>query len=340
MADDLKNSSPLLIKYLRAFEANRSSRVFAPLAETYRKIGMLDEALKVLREGIKRHPTYTLGYIVLAHCYYDRGNYEQAYNVIRPLVAEHLDNTLLQRIFADTCDKLLLFEEALDTYKYLMFLNPKDEEISKKVTTIEAELLREKQSLLILPDSKPKQITGRVEDVAENWQRVDLYKSISSSGESEETEDKFEFFGEKEASVFANEDGKLSSEEIDSPVIQELMGEASHPDLADESPVMTLTLVDLYCAQNLYVEAEEVLNKILELSPNLETANKVKTKLAEVQSKKQGQSTKSEGYEDLMSFYDKKVNKKQFKVQAVQDKFQLFLEKLQTRSKEYSRNTI
>lgn len=340
MADDLKNSSPLLIKYLRAFEANRSSRVFAPLAETYRKIGMLDEALKVLREGIKRHPTYTLGYIVLAHCYYDRGNYEQAYNVIRPLVADHLDNTLLQRIFADTCDKLLLFEEALDTYKYLMFLNPKDEEIAKKVTTIEAELLKEKQSLLILPDSKPKQLIGRVEDVAENWQRVDLHKSISSVDEIENHDDKFEFFGEKEASVFANEDEKANKDEIDSPVIQELMGETSHPNLVDESPVMTLTLVDLYCAQNLYAEAEEVLNKILELSPNQETVSRVKTKLAEVQSKKQGPSSKSEGYEDLMSFYDKKVNKKQFKVQAVQDKFQLFLEKLQTRSREYSRNTI
>lgn len=326
MADELKNSSPLLIKYLRAFEENRSSRVFAPLAETYRKIGMLDEALKVLREGIKRHPTYTLGYIVLAHCYYDRGNYEQAYNVIRPLVAEHLDNTLMQKIFADTCDKLLLFEEALDTYKYLMFLNPRDEEVASKVKIIEEELLKEKNSLLILPDSKPKQLAGRVEDVAEQWQQVNLYKSISSN--EEEIEDKFEFFGEKEAA-------QVEKEEIESPVIQEILSDISQ----DESPVMTLTLVDLYCAQNLFAEAEEVLQKILELSPSAELVEKVKNKLTEIQTKRNGLPRKSEGYDDLMSFYDKKVNKKQFKVQNVQDKFHLFLEKIQSRSKEYSRTT-
>lgn len=335
MADELKNSSPLLIKYLRAFEANRSSRVFAPLAETYRKIGMLDEALKVLREGIKRHPTYTLGYIVLAHCYYDRGNYEQAYNVIRPLVADHLDNTLLQKIFADTCDKLLLFEEALDTYKYLMFLNPRDEEVAAKVKVIETELLKEKQSLLILPDSTPQQLAGKVEDVAEQWKQVNLSHSYSSSSVDEVNnyEDKFEFFGEKEASL-------VEKEESDPPIIQELLADISQVESSDESPVMTLTLVDLYCAQNLYLEAEEVLQKILELKPNDETVARVHVKLAEVQLKRQGPGKKSEGYEELMSFYDKKVNKKQFKVQLVQDKFQLFLDKIQTRSKNYSNNTI
>lgn len=331
MADELKNSSPLLIKYLRAFESNRSSRVFAPLAETYRKIGMLDEALKVLREGIKRHPTYTLGYIVLAHCYYDRGNYEQAYNVIRPLVSDNLDNTLMQKIFADTCDKLLLFEEALDTYKYLMFLNPRDEEVAAKVKLIEEELLKEKKTLLILPDSSPKQLTGKVEDIAEQWQQVNLYKSVISN--EPESEDKFEFFGEHEAA-------QIENEEVESPVIQEIITDISQHEDADESPVMTLTLVDLYCAQNLYAEAEEVLQKILELSPKGETLEKVNKKLSEIQSKRQGLPKKSEGYDDLMSFYDKKVNKKQFKVQDVQVKFQLFLEKIQTRSKDYSRNTI
>ena len=121
----IKNRSSLLSKYSLMYDKNPRSRVFAPLAETYRKLGMLDEAMQILKEGIRNHPSYTLGYIVLANCYFDIQNFELAYNTIRPFVAKNLENITMQKLFAKTCINLGHLEEALQTFKYLLLLNPK-----------------------------------------------------------------------------------------------------------------------------------------------------------------------------------------------------------------------
>ena len=43
---------PLLLKYLKTFQDDpRKSRIFAPLAEAYRKIGLVDQAIDICREG-------------------------------------------------------------------------------------------------------------------------------------------------------------------------------------------------------------------------------------------------------------------------------------------------
>ncbi len=136
-----RKTSSLLSKYSRLYEKNPRSRVFAPLAESYRKLGMVEEALTVLKEGIKRHPTYVMGYTVLAHCHYDLQNFELAYNTIRPFVSDNLENISLQKLFAKICVNLGYLEEALQTFKYLLLINPKDEYVSEQVKLLEDDLL-------------------------------------------------------------------------------------------------------------------------------------------------------------------------------------------------------
>ena len=116
-------TSPLLVKYLDAYEKNPKSRVFAPLAETYRKLGMRDKAFEILKQGIKNHPSYLMGYLGLAFCYKDIGKLELAYSTIRPFVESSRDNIRMQKLFGSICYELNYFEEALDTYKFLLFLN-------------------------------------------------------------------------------------------------------------------------------------------------------------------------------------------------------------------------
>jgi tetratricopeptide (TPR) repeat protein len=121
MSSKIKNSS-LLAKYTLQYKRKPRSRVFAPLAETYRKLGMYEDAFKILKDGIKHNPSYVLGYIVLANCYYDQQNYELAYNTIRPFVSDNLDNLTLQKLFAQTCINLGYLEEALETLNIFYYL--------------------------------------------------------------------------------------------------------------------------------------------------------------------------------------------------------------------------
>jgi tetratricopeptide (TPR) repeat protein len=136
----MKNKSSLLVKYLNLYKQKPTSRVFAPLAESYRKIGMINEAFDVLSQGLKYHPDYVLGHLVLANCYFDKKSYQKAFDTIQPYVADNIDNLSLQKLFAEICLKVGKLEDALQTYKYLLFLNPREPEFIKKVHALEDDL--------------------------------------------------------------------------------------------------------------------------------------------------------------------------------------------------------
>lgn len=163
--------SSLLTKYKYLYEKNPRSKVFAPLAETYRKLGMLEEATKILRDGIKLHPTYTLGYIVLGNIYYDEGHYELAYSTVRSFISTNLENIALQKLFGKVCLELNKFDEALDTYKMILFINPKDEESIENVATLE-----DKLNYSVVVEDKVVSADSIFDD-EDDWIQVDFNKS-------------------------------------------------------------------------------------------------------------------------------------------------------------------
>ena len=122
-------SQSSLSKYLKAYQRNPRSRAFAPLAESYRELGMQREALRVLKQGLSLHPHYVGGLVVLAHIYYDTQKYQHALKVLRPLVVKNPEHYTLQKLYAKSNLQLGLKEEALEVLKNLRFLNPKDQDV-------------------------------------------------------------------------------------------------------------------------------------------------------------------------------------------------------------------
>lgn len=113
------------IKYSHLYEREPESRVFAPLAESYRKLGMLQEAFELLKKGIQKHPQYALGYIVLARCHRDQGEFQRAYDVLLAAPKVDMDNFSYKFLRADLAYKLEEFEDALTLYEELLWLNPR-----------------------------------------------------------------------------------------------------------------------------------------------------------------------------------------------------------------------
>lgn len=87
-----------LERYLRIYQENPDSRVFAPLADLYRRLGRLDEAEKICREGIRRHPYYAGGRVALAHIQLDMAHFEEALEEINAVVTYYPDNLLARKI--------------------------------------------------------------------------------------------------------------------------------------------------------------------------------------------------------------------------------------------------
>ena len=271
----LKNHSALLSKYKLMYEKKPRSRVFAPLAETYRKLGMIDESLKILKSGIRIHPSYTLGYIVLANCYFDRQNYELAYTSIRPFVSQNLENITLQKLFAKTCLQLGHLEEALNTFKQLLLINPNDKYVADQVKLLEDDLILSEEEQLEFDTENSTSSFDETE-----WVQVDF--SSSEKAENSEVDDwniatksplehfkdevknhKFEVKEHKLDDEYFYEEYDNESEDVILPDHEQLFSEE---DLS--KPIITHTLVDLYCGQGHFEKAVDVLNSILELHPS------------------------------------------------------------------------
>ena len=128
MMEKIEINNSLIKKYERELRQNADSRAFAPLAKLYRKLGLYDNAFKVLKDGLRRYPSYLPGYLELALCYYDLKHFHSAYLAVRPFLDTHRDNLSLLRLSAHIFVKLNMMDKAQESYEQLAFLHPRDKE--------------------------------------------------------------------------------------------------------------------------------------------------------------------------------------------------------------------
>ena len=317
--------SPLITKYLETYRKNPRSRVFAPLAEAYRKIGLYPEAIKILNDGLKNHPSYLLGYIALANCYYDTDKKDLTYSTLRPFISVNRDNISLQKLYAETCLDLGKDEEALETYKYLLFLNPKDKDINQKIKELEEIFtpLVEIKSKGSPQFDNEKLSSSAVFDDADDWVTVDftrLRKVQSTLPDKEETD--IEKFADTSKQSLPDQ------WEVKEPARLEQLDEEK----IDSQPVVTHTLVDLYIRQGHTDKAKEILEKIQEVAPGDEKTLRMLKELADDKEYTEVEALPVEDIRDkVMSVFDSKVNslnRTNDQLQVIHQKFNLFLKKL------------
>ncbi len=325
--DKLQLLSPLFLKYQTEYEKNPRSRVFAPLAETYRKLGMTEKAMEILSQGIRFHPTYVMGYLGLSFCYFDIKQYNLAYSTLRPLVEGNRDNIRLQKLFADICLKLNQKEEALETFKYLLFINPRDKEVAYQVTTLEniiEQQYKPSHKPIFLPeetfhnknnhfakvesnlfdidklDSRPHSEQKDFDD----WMALDLSKDSAQITK----EDQYDFWNLKKGSEKTKTEPPAISQTNNERKFQVKL-DLDNDDQEDEAdlfenqeeaaPLVTHTLVDLYCGQGHIEKALEVLEKILILNPH---DKKTISKIAEIKTLMGVEDDMEESHSSALAF--------------------------------------
>jgi tetratricopeptide (TPR) repeat protein len=322
-------ASALLSKYLAQYRRQPSSRVFAPLAESYRKLGMIDEALKILKEGIKRHPTYVLGYLVLSQCYFDQKKFDQTYDLLRPLISNNRDNLSLQKLFGQVCLNLGHNEEALETYKFLLFLNPTDKFYAHQVKKLEDDLVPTETKIsksLIARSPKP---SGPFDSQEDDWSMV----SFENKNQVPQSEDQWVVEKPKETVIdkFNNEnDWQVMSRSIDDDFFSDDEVSPEDSDLPDHqqvAPMASHTLVDLYIAQNHIEPAIDLLKSIIRANPNDERSkiklNEIETSMVNLSYK----STESAGHDELLRIIEDKVHLPD--IGKIEKAYRLFLQHLQ-----------
>ena len=136
---------PLLLKYLKQFQEDPTSKIFAPLAESYRKIGLIDEAIEICKEGLEANPDFVGGKVALARAYFDKKQFHEVLNLTKQIVSLYPDNIAAQRLYADASMQLANFQEALQSYKMLLYYNPLDSDVASIVKDLETKSFESSQ---------------------------------------------------------------------------------------------------------------------------------------------------------------------------------------------------
>jgi tetratricopeptide (TPR) repeat protein len=165
-------------RYQLEYEKNPKSKVFAPLAEAYRKMGLFDEALNICRRGVMMHPDFSSGRVAFAKVLIDRKQYSAAIDQLVKAIDLSPDNLLAHSLIGESWLALRNPKEALKAFKMVLFLNPGDtraQEIVRKWEFLSAEdfddeafamkpLFRPETQALLPPLNDHRQDDQRLDD--------------------------------------------------------------------------------------------------------------------------------------------------------------------------------
>lgn len=128
----------LIEKYQKLYARDPSSTAFAPLAEAYRKAGMVKEAIDVCESGIKHNPAFASGHVALGRALLEKDNLEAATQAFKRATELSSDNLLAHELLAETLLRLEKTKEALSAYKSFLFLAPNNQKAQEAVQKLES----------------------------------------------------------------------------------------------------------------------------------------------------------------------------------------------------------
>ena len=132
-------------KYEDTLARDPASYCFAPLAEVYRKVGLLDDAINVAKKGCEIHPEYVGGYMALGRAYLEKGLKNEGRQALEKVIGITPDNLLALKLLS----KFYVEEgEKTEAEKVLLLIleqAPEDEESRTLLATINNKLSHAEQ---------------------------------------------------------------------------------------------------------------------------------------------------------------------------------------------------
>ena len=131
-------NNEFLERYQKLWDADQTSKVFAPLAEAYRKNGNLHQALQICRQGLNQHPNFAGGWLQLAKIYKDREEFSKAIGSLKKAVALAPENIQAHTLLGDLLLTQKQPKEALKAFKMVLLLSPENSRARKIIERLES----------------------------------------------------------------------------------------------------------------------------------------------------------------------------------------------------------
>lgn len=173
---------------------NPRSPVFAALAEAYRKMGLLDEALEVTQKGVKHNPEFVSGLVAHSKILYELRDYREALKILTKAHLLKPENLLALRLLSHCYAKLKRYPEALRSFKKLLIVHPNDESALS--------FIQKWEFLESLPKD-PRQKSIELDDI-DSW-----IKRLPGVEQALHLVDSFVHFGDKKAALEITNSARL-----------------------------------------------------------------------------------------------------------------------------------
>lgn len=128
--------SPKIEEYQQKLVKDPDSLIFLPLAEEYRKAGMVEEAIFYLQEGLKKNPTYTAAKTTLARCFFEAKDLVKAKELLGEVLKETPDNVVALKVHGQILLREGRFSEANSVLQEILKFRPNDQEVLQLIEQI------------------------------------------------------------------------------------------------------------------------------------------------------------------------------------------------------------
>ena len=118
------------------FRDNPKGRNFAPLADAYRKAGLIDNAIDLCQNGLKLHPDYVSAYIVYARCLVDKKDDAAALGVFKQVLDLDGENIIALRGLAELAERTGKYAEEVEWLSRLLNVDPMNGDAAEALARI------------------------------------------------------------------------------------------------------------------------------------------------------------------------------------------------------------
>ena len=138
----------------RRLERDPGSRLFAQLAEEYRKAGNHADAIRIARTGLAQHPSYPSARLTLGRALLDSGDPAGARVELETALREAPDNILASRFLGLALEALGELGPALAQLQKTLKMAPGDRQLESRIVSLETRL-RSPQVPAVAPSGTP-----------------------------------------------------------------------------------------------------------------------------------------------------------------------------------------
>ena len=124
-------------KYKAILLKNPRSPVFPTLADAYRKMGMLQDALKVTKKGLKHQPEFISALVAHSRILFELKDYKEAMKTLKKVIGLSPQNLWALRLKGLCHLKLCQYLEAFSCLKKLLALKPDDQQAQELVSQLD-----------------------------------------------------------------------------------------------------------------------------------------------------------------------------------------------------------